>query len=71
MLVEKYHCAGGTFQFFNVSANYPTALISDGNSGSFFDQAFAMNARLEGRSETNKAIDFPCEKWLVKSLWFC
>ena len=30
----------------NVSANYPPALISDGNSGSFFDQAFAMNARL-------------------------
>ncbi len=30
----------------NVSENFPLSLISDGNSGSFFDQTFAVNARL-------------------------
>lgn len=43
----------------NVSANYPPALISDGNSGSFFDQAFAMNARLVELGVECKLIYYP------------
>lgn len=43
----------------NVSANYPPALISDGNSGSFFDQAFAMNARLVELGVESKLIYYP------------
>ena len=43
----------------NVSANYPPALISDGDSGSFFDQAFAMNARLVELGVECKLIYYP------------
>ena len=43
----------------NVSVNYPPALISDGNSGSFFDQAFAMNARLIELGVECKLIYYP------------
>lgn len=43
----------------NVSVNYPPALISDGNSGSFFDQAFAMNARLVELGVESKLIYYP------------
>ena len=43
----------------NVSADYPPALISDGNSGSFFDQAFAMNARLVELGVECKLIYYP------------
>lgn len=43
----------------NVSANYPPALISDGNSGSFFDQAFDMNARLVELGVECKLIYYP------------
>lgn len=43
----------------NVSADYPPALISDGNSGSFFDQAFAMNARLVELGVDCKLIYYP------------
>ena len=43
----------------NVSANYPPSLISDGNSGSFFDQAFAMNARLIELGVECKLIYYP------------
>ncbi len=43
----------------NVTENYPPALISDGNSGSFFDQAFAMNARLLELGVECKLIYYP------------
>ncbi len=43
----------------NVSENYPPSLISDGNSGSFFDQAFAMNARLLELGVESKLIYYP------------
>ena len=43
----------------NVSENYPPSLISDGNSGSFFDQAFAMNARLLELGVECKLIYYP------------
>ena len=43
----------------NVTANYPPALISDGNSGSFFDQAFAMNARLLELGVDCKLVYYP------------
>lgn len=43
----------------NVSENYPPTLISDGNSGSFFDQAFAMNARLVELGVESKLIYYP------------
>ena len=43
----------------NVTADYPPSLISDGNSGSFFDQAFAMNARLVELGVECKLIYYP------------
>ena len=43
----------------NVTANYPPSLISDGNSGSFFDQAFAMNARLLELGVECKLVYYP------------
>ena len=43
----------------NVSASYPPSLISDGNSGSFFDQAFAMNARLIQLGVESKLVYYP------------
>lgn len=43
----------------NVSENYPPSLISDGNSGSFFDQAFDMNARLVELGVESKLIYYP------------
>ena len=43
----------------NVSENYPPSLISDGNSGSFFDQAFAMNAKLIESGVESKLIYYP------------
>ncbi len=43
----------------NVSENYPPSLISDGNTGSFFDQAFVMNARLIELGVESKLIYYP------------
>ena len=43
----------------NVTENYPPSLISDGNSGSFFDQAFAMNARLLELGVESKLVYYP------------
>ena len=43
----------------NVSVNFPPSLISDGNSGSFFDQAFMMNARLVELGVDCKLIYYP------------
>lgn len=43
----------------NVSVNFPPSLISDGNSGSFFDQTFMMNARLVELGVDCKLIYYP------------
>lgn len=43
----------------NVSVNFPPSLISDGNSGSFFEQAFMMNARLIELGVDCKLIYYP------------
>ena len=43
----------------NVTENYPPSLISDGNSGSFFVQAFAMNARLLELGVECKLVYYP------------
>ena len=42
-----------------MTENYPPSLISDGNSGSFFDQAFAMNARLLELGVEAKLVYYP------------
>lgn len=43
----------------NVTADFPPCLISDGNSGSFFDQAFAMNGRCVELGVESELVYFP------------
>lgn len=43
----------------NVCKDFPPSLISDGNSGTFFDQAFAMNAKLTELGVETKFIYYP------------
>ena len=43
----------------NVTTNFPPCVISDGNSGTFYEQAFAMNARLVELGVECKFIYYP------------
>jgi len=43
----------------NVTANFPPCVVSDGNSGTFYEQAFAMNARLVELGVECKFIYYP------------
>lgn len=43
----------------NVTAGFPPCVISDGNSGTFYEQAFAMNARLVELGVECKLIYYP------------
>ena len=43
----------------NVTADFPPCVISDGNSGTFYEQAFAMNAKLVELGVGCKFIYYP------------
>ena len=43
----------------NVTAQFPPCVISDGNSGTFYEQAFAMNAKLVELGVECKLIYYP------------